>query len=155
MARFSTGLRNALMSNYGVGLMMNGGIIHVYSGTRPTSPDKAITTGSVLLGKITTGGKVFIAPEDPNGAGLNLIIESPGILLADTSVDDWRLIGEASGRANWYRWMWRYPDPLTESDYYPRVDGLVNTELYLKTLDITSSTDIKVELFLFSLSLGT
>lgn len=150
MARFSTGLRNALASNYGLGLMMNGGIIRVYSGTRPTTPDAA--PSGVELGRITTEGRTFVFPDDPYEAGLRLLVNSPGILYNDGI---WRLKGITSGVASWWRWCWADNDPLTLSTYYPRVDGLVSTELVLYTNVVTAATDTQIESFSIQLGLGS
>jgi hypothetical protein len=150
MARFSTGLRNSLAAEYGLGLMMNGGIIRVYGGSRPASPDEA--PGSLLLGEITTEGKVFFPVDDPNDAGLLLTLLSPGVLMNN---GEWRLKGKAEGEAVWWRWFWRLADTNLQSTFYPRVDGLVNTELRLGTTAITPFTNVEIEEFVFSLGLGT
>lgn len=150
MARFSTGLRNSLAAEYGLGLMMNGGIIRVYGGSRPDSPDAA--PGSLLLGTITTEGKVFFPVDDPNDAGLLLTLMSPGLLVND---GEWRLKGVAEGEAVWWRWSWRLVDNGLASTFYPRVDGLINTELRLSSSYITPFTNVEIEEFVFSLGLGT
>ena len=150
MARFSTGLRNALIGYYGLGVMMNGGIIRVYGGERPASPDDP--PGTPELGRITTGGRVFIPDGDPYEAGLQVAVSSPGTL---TGVGEWRLKGVAIGTPIWWRWCWSSADPLTPSQYYPRVDGLVGTELVLSLIQTTVSTDVMVEQFLFTLAMGT
>jgi hypothetical protein len=150
MARFSTGLRNSVASDYGLGLMMNGGVIRVYGGQRPASPDEA--PGALLLGEITTEGKVFFPVNDPNNAGLLLTLMSPGVLTND---GEWRLKGMNDGEAQWWRWCWRLADSNLQSTFYPRVDGLVNTELRLGVTYITAFTNVEIEQFIFSLSIGT
>lgn len=149
MARFSTGLRNALASNYGLGLMMNGGTIHVYGGSRPSTPDDP--PGTSQLGQITTDGLVFVPGNDTIGAGLILTLVSPGIL---TKTGTWRLKGSLPGLATWWRWCWADADPLTQSIYYPRVDGLIGSELILVDNSIYSGLNVEIEQFLFTLSLG-
>jgi len=150
MARFSTGLRNSLASDYGLGLMMNGGVIRVYGGERPASPDEAHE--ALLLGEITTEGKVFFPVDDPNDAGLLLALYSPGVLTND---GEWRLKGVNEGEAKWWRWFWRLADNNLQSTFYPRVDGLVNTELLLSSTYITVFTNVEIEQFVFSLAMGT
>lgn len=150
MARFSTGLRNAMASNYGLGLMMNGGVIRVYGGTRPATPDSP--PGTTKLAQITTGGKVFVPGNDTVGAGLLLSVVSPGILAKSGT---WSLKASAFGTATWWRWCWAGADTLAESTYYPRVDGLVGTELILVDASMYPGLDTEIEQFLFSLSLGT
>ena len=150
MARFSTGLRNALASNYGLGLVMNGGVIRVYGGTRPNSPNNP--PGTNELAQITTEGKTFVPGNDAAGAGLMLTVLSPGLL---TGVGEWRLKAGLLGAATWWRWCWGGSDPLTESTYYPRVDGVVGTELVLLSTGMYVGLNTPIEQFLFTLTLGT
>lgn len=149
MARFSTGLRNAIASSYGLGAMMNGGVIRVYGGNHPTTPDMPADTEA--LGVITTDGKSFTPIEDPNGAGLLLKLISPGALVNDGV---WKLKGIAEGAATWWRWHWSYADDLLLSEYYPRVDGSIGAELKLQNTYIRPTTFIEIEQFLFVLGMG-
>lgn len=150
MPRFSTGLRNAMAVNYGLGAMMNSGIIRVYGGLRPETPDEA--PGSLELGRITTGGKVFFPVSDPNNAGLLLSFVSPGALI---NLGSWRLKGLAAGTAVWWRWNWHNADTNGYSTTLPRVDGLVGTDLVLANAEILSSTDVAIEQFMFVLGVGS
>lgn len=149
MPRFSTGLRNSLAVNYGLGIMMNSGIIRVYGGTIPSSPDNP--PGTTELGRITTEGLTFVGGSNPNPAGLLLASVSPGGL---TMVGEWRLIGVATGTATWWRWCWAGVDDLTLNTALPRVDGIVGTELRLASNSINPSTNVEIEQFLFTISAG-
>lgn len=149
MARFSTGLRNAIVTNSGLGVLMNGGMIKVYGGSRPESPDNA--PGSSVLGEITNEGLTFV-PNDPTGTtGLALQFASPGMLINDGV---WRLVGKSAGFATWWRWCWAFTDPLTYSTYYPRIDGNIGTELILRNKTISLTTNTRIESFLLLLDLG-
>jgi hypothetical protein len=149
MARFSSGLRNALAVNYGLGIMMNAGIIRVYGGVLPDTPDDP--PNAIELARITTEGKVFIPGNDTVGAGLLLTHVSPGGLI---NAGEWRMKGVSTGTATWWRWCWSQADPLTFSEIYPRVDGSVGTELQINVTAITPSTDIEIQQFLFVLPMG-
>lgn len=151
MIRFSTGLRNALAAEFGLGAMMNGGVMRVYGGTMPDSPDRA--PGTSLLGMITTEGKIFYHSSDPNDAGLLLQLVSPGTLL---NYGDWRLTGSGTGNATWFRWHWAWEDDLGESEYYPRIDGDVGLHdslaaLRLSSVSVTPTTNRLLEQFLLML----
>jgi len=148
VARFSTGLRNALASNYGLGAVMNGGVLYVYGNTAPRSPDEP--PGAVEIGRITTQGLAFI-PGTDNGAGIKLELVTPGALVNAGSL---RLRGIGEGQAHWWRWCWAKPDPMILSTYYPRVDGEIPGELRLLTVSITPTTDVMVEQFLVGLPMG-
>ena len=150
MARFSTGLRNALATQHGLGVMMNGGVMRVYGGIMPESPDLA--PAAPLYGTITTDGKVFV-PGDPNDAGLMLHFIAPGSLM---NLGDWRLKGSGSGIATWFRWHWKWADDLGNSTFYPRVDGSVGimtstANLRLSSVFMTPTTNRVIEQFLMVL----
>jgi len=145
----------AVAGNYGVGYMMNGGVIRVYGGTRVASPDNA--PGTTEIGRITTGGLDWYPDTDPNNAGLILQLVSPGALV---NSGEWRLKGSATGTATWFRWCWAATDPQHESTYYPRIDGDIGIEpgegdpipdLVLATTAITTATARDIESFLFLL----
>ena len=144
MIRLSTGLRNAIAGNDGLGAMMNGGIIRVFSGTQPASPD--LSPGSTELARITTEGKTFYSVTDPEGAGLIVAVVSPGALI---SVGEWRMKGIAVGTAGWFRWCWSQVDPLTESSFYPRIDGTIGESFALGDTSITMDTDVLIGSFQF------
>lgn len=150
MPRLSIGLRDAVAVNYGIGVMMNGGIIRVYSGSRPATPEEP--PGSMELGRITTEGKVFFPESDPNQAGLLLSSISPGTLVNQGA---WRLRGIAAGTAVWWRWNWHNADTNVYSTTLPRVDGLIGTDLVLATTAILPTTDVAIEQFMFIVGVGT
>ncbi len=126
----STGLRANIAAGYGIGPMLNGGVIHVYQGTPVVNADSAANPDD-LLGTITTDGKVFIPDYDPNDAGLQVQFVPPASL---TNVGTWILRAVRAGTATWFRWRWFYTDPLTDSTYYPRLDGDISTTFGLLTL---------------------
>lgn len=149
MARFSTGLRNALATNYGLGVMMNGGVLLVYGNEPPDSPDDA--PGESEIARVTTGGLPFVPGTTSGGGGIMLELVTAGALAA---VGELRLRGIREARARWWRWCWSRPDPQVQSTYYPRVDGDVPGELRLNTWTIAATTDEPVDQFLFLLPMG-
>lgn len=140
--RLSTGLLDILAVNYGLGAMMNGGVIRVYGSAYPASADDP--PGAPTLGQITTEGRTFIPGDDQQQAGLLLAHVSPGALVG---VGNWRLKGAAEGQAIWWRWYWAGADDQEYSILLPRADGIVGTELVLETTAITPSTNILIEQF--------
>lgn len=149
MIRFSTGLRNAVASTYGLGQMMNSGVIYVYGGTIPESPDDA--PGSSHLGIITTDGLTFTPGNNSNGAGLKLQAISPGGLLNSGT---WVLKGIGTGTATWFRWCWMNPDSFQDSTFYPRVDGDIGSAFILPVTNITPATQLVIDTFQLVLPMG-
>lgn len=151
MIRLSTGLRNAIMSNYGLGMIMNQGVIRCYNSSIPTTPDLA--PSGTELARITTEGLTFIPGDLTTGAGLSIALISPGTLIND---GNWVLTGLASGNITWFRWNWAGLDSLSYSTLTPRIDGLVGTagDLVLASTLVTSSSRRQLDQFLFTLPLS-
>lgn len=138
--RISSGLRAALLSDYGLSAMMAYGAIDVYSGTQPESASQAPT--GVLLGTVTQDGLPFQPNTTIGGLQIGLS-EGGGLGL----VGVWRLKGVAAGTAGWWRWRWNSPDDNQDSFYYPRVDGSYGESLLLASSAITPATDVVISEF--------
>jgi hypothetical protein len=141
--RISTGLRAALLSDFGVTAMMNYGVIDVYTGAQPLAADQAPT--GTRVGQITGGGLVFI-PGTTQG-GLQIVLDDSFNLVNDNV---WQFKGVTTGTAGWWRWKWNLEDDDSLSLYYPRIDGLVGDSLTLATNDITPSTDVSIDSFILT-----
>ncbi len=144
MIRLSTGLRSALVLDAGIGAMMNGGIIRVYGGTQPATPDDPAAT--TLLATITTEGKTFVPGADTVGAGLLLAFVPPSALVKNGI---WTLKGVNNGTATWWRWFWSQSDSNLQSTYFPRIDGGVGEGLSfnLQSTEITAATEFDIDSF--------
>ena len=157
IVRFSTGLRAALATDYGLGRIMDGGWIALYDTDLPDSPDQP--PGGEPLARITDGGRVFIPGDDPFGAGLRLQFIPPyGVTIRQGS--EWRLTGMRNGTARWFRWYWSDPDDLGYSEVAPRVDGDINAlnslaAGRLATQRMTPTTVLPIEFFFLEMSGGT
>lgn len=149
MIRLSTALRNAVASNYGLGMAMNKGVIRLYSGTAPDTPDDAPT--GTLLGAITTNGSAYIPGVTKDTAGLVVHLLSPGIL-AKTGI--WRLIGSQSGTATWFRWYSSQIDDFGSNTNFLRIDGDIGTDLFLSDPALTAATDVQISEFILQLEMS-
>jgi len=149
MLHFSTGLRNNLVNSSGLGSLMNSGAMYVYSGTKPSSPDNV--PNAPLLAMITTEGLTYNPNDNSNGAGLRLQLFPPGGLV---KVGVWRLVGQATGTATWFRWCSRGYDGFGFSETRCRIDGDIGSELQLTETNITATTRIEIESFLMMLTMA-
>ena len=138
--RFSSGLREAVLTDYGLGAMMNYGTIEVYSGPQPASASLAPT--GTLLARITLDGDAFV-PGTTAGA-LTLALSAEGALVKD---GEWRMKGVAAGTAGWWRWKGNAYDDDSDSLFYPRMDGAEGESLQLVVKEITASTDVVITNF--------
>lgn len=141
MVRLSTGLALSMLGNYGLKAMMNYGVIRVYSGDQPLSPDMPAT--GTLLGEVTTDGDPFIVGSTTGGA-LRLSQGDTGVI---SKSGTWIFNGAATGTAGWWRWTWNAFDSGNQSFYYPRLDGLVGESLILASTAVTPATLTAIDSF--------
>jgi hypothetical protein len=140
MIRISTGLRAALLTDFGLRAMMNYGQIRVFGGVQP--PSASLAPSATLLANITTNGTPF-QPNTYNG-GLQVgLVEEGGL----GPIGIWRMKGVATGNAVWWRWTWNAPDDDTDSQFYPRMDGAVGESLFLTADAITAATNVIISNF--------
>ncbi|MDH5857805.1 hypothetical protein [Lampropedia aestuarii] len=139
--RLSSGLRHSMVSNYGLGSMLNFGHIRIYSGTQPDSADLPPT--GVLLAVVSAGG-IDPVPGTQTG-GLEVDVGSEYGQLVN--VGNWVLKGKANGVPGWWRFVWSAPDNDSESQYYPRLDGAVGESLILGVDAITIGMELPVNRF--------
>lgn len=130
--RISRGLQWRWLDTWGLRYTMTDGVIEVYDGAIPQTPDLAPT--GRLLGVVTSRGLPFVAGQRSGGA-LALIQPYIGQLVGDMSQGPWFLTPTATGTATWWRMHWNGPDPNTDDPLgnYPRIDGEVGDSLLLAT----------------------
>lgn len=124
MLSFSRGLILSALGIGGIGNVMNGGVIRIFSGLRPVNASAAVppSSAATVLGKVTMEGRTFYADTDPEQAGLQLRITDDGFL---ENYGRWVLSVTKTGAPTWFRWTWGKTDNDDDSFYYPRIDGLV------------------------------
>lgn len=114
MAKFSTGLRNAMMGSSGCKELLTGGTLRIFSGTPPLSADDA-EDGELLM-ELTAGG---------TGAGLSFA-EPSGAKLSKAAGEVWMTNStEASGTATYFRFVAAGDDPMDSSGDMIRIQGTV------------------------------
>lgn len=136
--RMSSGLRHAAITNYGVGRMMNGGYIQIFTGVQPPSADEQAT--GALLALITQDGLALPLPGDAAG-GLRLRGGRLGEIVHE---GNWVMKCIASGIPGWWRFVSQQIDPGVYSQSAPRIDGSVGESLLEIPPEITASAVIPV-----------
>lgn len=137
MIKLSTGLRAAMIEDYGLRAMMYQGRILVYSGDQPEDADLAPT--GTLLGRITQGGLVAVPGAQEGGLLLRLSSTTPTLL---THEGNWVFKGAASGVPGWWRFVWNLNDSGVDSPSLPRIDGSVADTVLNLPPSITAATEI-------------
>ena len=97
--------------------IMKDGVINVYSGSQPASPDSAIS--GTLLGQITVSGGAFVAGAFGNGLQIGDAVAG---VVGRLSTQTWQLTGVAAGSAGWARFVGNAADNTLASTTLPRID---------------------------------
>ena len=136
MIRMSTGLRAALIWDSGFRSLMWRGVIEIYSGEQPISPDLAPT--GTRLARITDEGDPWVTGQELGGLRTT---EGPNTI---SLVNDgnWVLNGVATGTPGWWRYVWNSGDTNENSNFYPRLDGAVSDSIINLPTVITSTSVI-------------
>lgn len=141
MIRLSSGLRTSIITNYGLGMLMQLGRIYLYDGPQPEYADAAPT--SVKLAVVCQDGIIPAANVDAGGLQLR------GGPDAGTLINDgtWVLKGLATGTPLWWRFVWNGEDNEAASSYYPRIDGQVGESLVLSAATVGPATAVPISSF--------
>lgn len=100
MLKFSTGLRASLLN--ALKTAFNDGVIRIYSGSPPASPDDAET--GTLLATLTVGGGAFTPGSPTNGLSFDAVTAGDDAsTLAKTVAETWQGDGLAAGTAGYFR----------------------------------------------------
>lgn len=145
--KLSTGARNNLAGPLGFGAMFEKGVIYIYSGPQPLSPDNAVA--GTLLGIVTKDGLPFVFGTATNG----LSFDPPAAgAVSKAAADTWKFAGLAAGTAGWFRLMGNAADALGASAVLPRLDGSIGTsgaDLNLSNINVVVGAPNTVDVFQF------
>lgn len=125
--------------------IFHNGVIEIWSGLQPATADHA-PTGS-LLAKITRGGGLWVAGSPSNG----LQFAAAGRYVTKHPDHLWRMVGQATGVAGWYRLLPNQADPGTLSITAARIDGAIglidvpgNFQMFMPDLAVTAVLNVAV-----------
>lgn len=144
--RLSSGLRDSIVSNYGLGAMMYKGHIQVYSGAQPASADMPPT--GTLLAFVTQDGLPIPVPGDDVGGLMLQLGANAGELVNDGS---WVMKGVASGTPGWWRFVAAPIDAGMLSVTACRIDGAVGDSIAPALGPVTPATSETLAGFLLTL----
>ena len=93
MAKFSTGLRNAMLGSQSFRDSLNGSELRIYSGPVPSTADDAVGAATLLITVTVdgTGGGLTFSDTPENGA------------ISKTSSEVWKGTISNTGNATWFR----------------------------------------------------
>lgn len=127
------------------------GIIKVYTGARPASPDAAAT--GTLLVTFTVASGAFVAGAVANG--LEFGDAAAGMISKNTDV--WSGAAVATGTAGWFRHYANGTDAGGNSTVLPRIDGDITEEglggdIEFADTDLTTSTTYTIDTYTISMA---
>lgn len=114
MAKFSTGLRNALLATGSLKGALDGGFIDIYGGAAPSTADAAVG-GATKLCRVSVNS---------TATGLSFAAAATSGVLSKNAAEVWSGVNLASGTATWFRFV-AAADDGTESTTAPRIQGTV------------------------------
>lgn len=144
--RLSTGLRTALAGSGGFASTFANGVIEIYTGTQPVTPDAAVT--GTLLGTVTLASGAFTPGTSTNG----LTFGAPAAGAVSKS-GTWSFNGIAVGVAGWFRLKGNAVDTGALSTSLPRLDGSVavsGADLNLSNISIAIGAPNTIDTFVWT-----
>lgn len=139
--RMSPGLCHAAITDYGVGRMVQGGYIAIYSGAQP--PSASTSAPGTLLARITQDGAPMPIQFGDEG-GLNL---QPGGIGEIVNAGNWVMTCVASGTPGWWRFYAAEIDLGDDSQIAYRIDGTVGESVHEIPATLTSGETLPVASF--------
>ena len=139
MAKFSTGLRNAMLTGQSFKVIMDGGLLDIYAGTPPDTADDSVAGAMPILTLSVngTGGGLHFAMTAENGA-----------LGKDTS-ELWKGVVQATDTATWFRFV-TSGDTGAQSDVEPRIQGTIGvagTDMLMANTTLTATEEFTLNYF--------
>lgn len=110
--RLSPELRTRVITNYGLGMLLNGGIVRLYSGFQRNSAD--LGAASPEIGQI-----------NPNTGTDGLQVMAGAAAGTLTNADAWDVVGSGTGTPAWWRWTLDGDDGTATDPGYIRLDGAI------------------------------
>lgn len=147
--KFSTGFKNKLLDGTagppaGGALkdMFDDGVIEIFSGTPPASPDDAIT--GTLIVTYTDNGAAEAA-----GTGLDLAASASGGAISKASAQTWKgnAVASLTGTHFRYRQQGDINDASTTDIRIQGTVGGAGADLFVSSTSFTSGLDYTIDLF--------
>jgi len=135
----STGLKNAVLFNQPMISALSFGVIQIYTGAQPASPNDAPT--GTLLGTVTRDGLSWTEGNPQGGLTLTAIPSFSYLVKSDTQT--WIFTAVDAGQAGWWRFR-------SNSDAAVSMDGSITApfqELYIGSPTIGTGDTREIEAF--------
>ena len=145
--RLSSGMRDAVVTDYGIGYLLSSGYIRVYTGEQPENADMAPT--GTRIGYITQRGQVGEPPYANDVRCLQMALH--GLVGSIHNVNPWDLHAQLDGVPGWWRFCVTPEDEDNFSTTRCRVDGSVGDSFARFPAQIQRGIQYPIEGFLLTL----
>lgn len=142
-ARFSTGLRTALLAEKSLRAALENSEIRLYAGPVPASVDTAISAQNQLLCTLKNNGST----------GVNFETTAPEAVLSKKATEVWRGTNVATGKATFYRHVLP-SDTDVSSTTAPRIQGTVGiagADMHISNPDLVNGAVQALEAYSIAL----
>jgi len=139
--KFSTGLRDGMLTGSALATLMNGGSIEWYTGAQPASPDDAPT--GTLLATFTIAA-----------TGLNFEAAAVAGTLSKAVAENWTAVAAATGTPGYFR-MVSSTDTGVLSTTEPRIEGSIGTfgaDMNVSNINVVSGATETIDAFSITLA---
>jgi hypothetical protein len=129
--------------------ILRDGVLRIYSGSQPSSPDAAVS-GTLLL-EISESAGAFAHGAFDNGLEFG---DAASGSISKASGETWQDTGIAAGTAGWFRFVGNPTDDGSASTTLPRIDGSVGTsgaDLNMSSTSITVGATYTIDTFTLTL----
>jgi len=140
--KFSTGLKNGILSADSLEGLLTDGYIKLYGGTVPPTADSLISAGSSLLLTYSNAGALGA------GNGLNFGVVTSGTLGKEPT-QIWSGVAEATGVATFFRFV-AQADTGVDSTSQIRIQGTVGgagADMFVQSTAIADTTNYTIDYF--------
>lgn len=138
MAKFSTGLRNEMLSGQSFKDTMDGGYLHIFTGTPPASADDAETSTPILTLSV-----------DDSGGGLHFDSTAVDGAIGKDNSELWKGTITADGVATWFRFV-AVGDTGAQSTTEARIQGTVGVagaDMLMANTSMTETEEFTLNYF--------
>lgn len=142
-AKFSTGLRNAMLATGSLKATLDGAKLKIYAGTLPATADESIGSATLLC----------TVSNDATATGLTFATSASAGVISKTVSEIWRGVNSASGTATFYR-IETASDDGSLSTTFPRIQGdiaVAGASLNLSSTTLTSGASQTIDNYVVSL----
>lgn len=141
--KFSTGLKNALLDTGSLKASLDGGVLVLFSGTVPSSPDDALPGDAVMLNVYT---------DDDQGPlfGLDFAASASAGTLSKAPAQPWKGTSVAAGNASFFVFAANPLDAMGASTTEKRVLGTVGgpgADMFVQSVAIADATEYTIDYF--------